>query len=353
MTGKAHGARSDRYARQRVFAPLGAAGQERLAQSRVLIVGCGALGTHLAEMLARAGVGQLTIADRDIVEWSNLTRQTLFDEEDARQGTPKAIAAARRLAVIAGEVAVTPLVLDVTAEDARDLVATADLVLDGSDSLETRYLINDSCVEASRPWIYSAVVGAEGMTMNCHTPDGAGGRSACLRCVWPEPAPPGSAATCDTVGVLNGAVAVVTGIAATEAIKILIGGDTVSHELRTFDLWRGTFDALAPERDPDCLACGRRKFDWLDSPLAGDAAQLCGRDTVQVRPPMRGGQIDLAALAARWQGLGAVLLAPDGSLARLTLDRGDLTVFVDGRALIRGTEDVAEARSLYARYVGG
>lgn len=344
----------DRYARQRVFAPLGAEGQARLAAARVAIVGCGALGTHLADMLARAGVGKLILLDRDVVEWSNLQRQNLFDETDAEAGTPKAIAAARRLRAVNSEITLEPRVLDLDAEAARELVAEVDLVLDGSDAFETRYLINDACVAAGVPWIYSAVVGAEGMTMNCNVAT-ADGHTPCLRCIWPDPAPPGSAATCDTVGVLNGAVSVVTGLAATEAIKILTGSDTISRELRSFDLWTNTWESIMLAREPDCPACGRGEFAWLDGASAQSAVHLCGRDTVQIRPERPTGTqvapLDLAAITLRWQGIGEVHLAPQ-TFARLRLDPYDLTLFPDGRALIRGTDDLALARSLYARYVG-
>jgi molybdopterin/thiamine biosynthesis adenylyltransferase len=344
----------DRYARQRIFAPLGAAGQARLAEARVAIVGCGALGTHLADMLARAGVGRLILVDRDVVEWSNLQRQNLFDETDAQAGTPKAIAAARRLRAVNSEIIIAPRVLDLDAEAMPELVAEVDLVLDGSDAFETRYLINDACVAAGVPWIYCAVVGAEGMTMNCHI-DAPEGRMPCLRCIWPDPAPPGSAATCDTVGVLNGAVSTVTGLAATEAIKILTGSEAISRELRSFDLWTNTWEGIMLARDPDCPACGRGEFAWLEGASAQAAVHLCGRDTVQIRPERptgaRPAPLDLAAITLRWQGIGEVHLAPQ-TFARLRLDPFDLTLFPDGRALIRGTDDLAVARSLYARYVG-
>lgn len=300
---------NDRYARQEVFAPIGRAGQERLHQSRVAIIGCGALGTHLADALVRAGVGRLTLVDRDIVEWSNLQRQCLFGEDDARAGTPKAIAAAVRLSAINTDVAVEPLVLDFTADEARDIAAEVDLVLDGTDGFDTRYLINDVCLAVGIPWIYCAVVGATGATMNCATIV-AGERTPCLRCVWRDPAPPGVAATCDTVGVLGGAVSVVAGMAAVEALKILVGSAEISRELRTFDLWSGGFDAMALPRDPDCPACGAHRFDWLDGSALQSATMLCGRDTVQVRPGGPHQQLDLNALAHRWRSIGTVTLPP-------------------------------------------
>lgn len=346
-----------RYARQRIFPPIGATGQARLANARVAIVGCGALGTHLADALARAGVGRLIIIDRDIVEWSNLQRQILFDEADARAGTPKALAAGARLRQVNAAIIVEPRVLDLDAEAARDLTGEVDLILDGTDAFETRYIINDACVAAGIPWIYSAVVGAEGMTMNCHVadPTDAAVYTPCLRCVWPEPAPPGSAATCDTAGVINGAVSVVTGLAATEALKILVGSDAVNHDLRSFDLWSGTFESITLPRDADCPACVRHQFDWLDAAELQATTHLCGRDTVQVRPehPTRQTmRVNLADLLVRWQTAGLSTHAGENAFARLQLDGVDLTVFPDGRALIRGVSDLAQARTLYARYVG-
>ncbi len=354
MAMQANG-RGLRYARQRVFAPIGDQGQARLAAARVAVVGCGALGTHLADMLARAGVGRLILIDRDVVEWSNLQRQVLFDEADADAGTPKAIAAAARLRLVNADIAIEPRVLDLDGEAARELVGEVDLVLDGSDAFETRYLINDACVAVGLPWIYSAVVGAEGMTLNCHAPLPDGTRTPCLRCIWPDPMPPGTAATCDTVGVLNGAVSMVTGMAATEALKILLGSEAVSPELRSFNQWDGTYEAIALPRDPDCPTCARGEYDWLDGASLDDAARLCGQDTIQIRPERLAGarpaQVDLAAIAGRWGAVGAVQ-SGGTAFVRLRVAPYDLTLFADGRALIRGTSDPAIARSLYARYVG-
>ena len=354
---EAHTPQIQRYARQRVFAPIGAAGQAQLLAARVAIVGCGALGTHLADMLARAGVGRLILIDRDIVEWSNLQRQVLFDEADAQAATPKALAAAARLRQINSDITIDPRVLDLDGEAARTLVEEVDLVLDGSDAFETRYLINDACVEAGIPWIYSAVVGADGMTMNCHTPINADARTPCLRCVWPDPMPPGTAATCDTVGVLNGAVSMVTGMAATEALKILLGSASVSQDLRSFSLWDDVFDSITLARDPACPTCARHQFDWLDGTAAQALVQLCGQDTIQVRPERPIGAsgpltLDLPAITARWEALGEMLLADGAAFARLRIAPYEITLFPDGRALIRGTSDMAIARSLYARYVG-
>ncbi len=381
-----------RYARQAVFPGIGVAGQARLAAARVAVVGCGALGTHLADMLARAGVGKLILIDRDIVEWSNLQRQSLFDEADAAASKPKALAAANRLQQVNSAITIEPRVLDLTADEAEELTGEIDLLIDGSDSFETRYLINDACVAADIPWIYSAVVGATGATMNCHVPIHRAGApdtfSPCLRCIWPDPAPQGTAITCDMAGVINGAVSVVTGMAGTEALKILLGDPSVSRALRTFDLWaargdagwRGAgptqsdglsastnpFDAIELPRDAECPCCVHHEFSWLEEEVGASISQLCGRDTFQIRPADRaarqgaerqvaGGMpvpIDLAMIAARWLPVGKVDL-PDGApFARLRLADYDLTLFPDGRALIRGAKSVGTARALYARYVG-
>jgi adenylyltransferase/sulfurtransferase len=253
-------------------------------------------------------------------------------------------------------ITIEPRVLDLDADTARTLAVETDLLLDATDSFAARYLINDAAVAADTPWIYSAVVGAEGMTLNCHTMLTADELTPCLRCIWPDPAPPGMAATCDTVGVLNGAVSAVSGLAATEAIKILIGSSAISRDLRSFDLWQGAFESVTLPRDLACPACAMRQFAWLDGTIPAATALLCGGDTVQVRPEqLQGaatGAFDLAALAQRWDTLGAVTLAPGNVFARLRLDAMDITVFPDGRALIRGVADVGVARSLYTRYVG-
>jgi molybdopterin-synthase adenylyltransferase len=347
--------RAGRYARQQGFAGIGATGQARIADAKVAIVGCGALGTHLAASLARAGVGALRLVDRDIVEWSNLHRQILFDETDAIQGAPKALAAAEHLRRANSEIEVIAEVADLDGDLARDLAEWADLILDGTDSFETRMLLNDACVEAATPWIYAAVVGAEGMTMNCHVPLADGTRTACLRCLWREQTAPGMLATCETAGVICGAVSAVTGIAATEALKILSASPAISQDLVTFDLWQGGYDRLPVPRDPACPACGLRRFEWLNAERTG-VARLCGRDTVQVRPERLAGapdaRMDLVAVATRWGAVGTVTLAPDAAFARLALPDATLTLFPDGRALVHGTGDPARARALYARYVG-
>ncbi|HUY77341.1 MAG TPA: ThiF family adenylyltransferase [Ktedonobacterales bacterium] len=341
---------TDRYSRQTLFAGIGAAGQERLARARVLIVGCGALGTGLANLLARAGVGYLRIADRDFVEANNLQRQNLFEEDDAAQGMPKAVAAAQRIARINGDVTVDPQVTDVTAENVEDLLDGMDLALDGTDNFETRYLLNDACVKLNIPWIYSGVIAAYGVSMPILPHD-----TACLRCVFPTRPLPGTTPTCDTAGVLNGIVSVITGMTATEAVKLLVGAtDRVARGMTWVDLWENTHESIELPRQPDCPACGRGEYAYLDAALDEGGVSLCGRNAVQVRPTARDGAhgdtLDLAALAARLSPIGEV--ASNGFLLRLRVDGYEVTVFPDARAIIKGTDDPATARTVYARYVG-
>ncbi len=340
--------RSSRYSRQTLFAGIGPAGQERLTRARVLIVGCGALGTNLANLLARAGVGYLRIADRDFVEENNLQRQTLFEEDDATKGMPKAVAAARRIGHINSQVTVDAHTTDVTAENIEDLLDGADLALDGTDNFETRYLLNDACLKMNIPWIYSGVIASYGVSMPILPHE-----TACLRCVFPTRPLPGTTPTCDTAGVLNGIVSVVTGMTATEAIKLLVGAtDRLARGMTWIDLWENTHERLELPRMDDCPACGRGEYAYLDAALDENGVSLCGRNAVQVRPQqaMRGSELDLAALAERLAPVGEV--ASNGFLLRLRVDGYEVMIFPDARAIIKGTDDPAVARTVYARYVG-
>ncbi len=341
----------DRYARQTLFAGIGRDGQERLLAARVAIIGCGALGTVLANNLARAGVGHLIIADRDYIEANNLQRQVLFDEDDLARNLPKAAAAAERLRRINSDITIEPLIEDINAENIEDIVARVDLVLDGTDNFETRYLINDACVKAGRPWIYSGVVASYGVTMNILP-----GETACLRCVFLEMPLPGTTATCDTVGVLNGIVGAVSSIASTEALKILLDRrEKINRAIRWLDLWENTTDEIELPRMPDCPTCGQHSYEFLDAAGAGSTS-LCGRNAVQVRPP-RGAHnghdapaMNFAALAGRLAEVGQV--SYNDFLLRFRVERYEFTVFPDARAIIKGTDDQTIARSLYARYIG-
>lgn len=335
----------DRYSRQRVLPEIGAEGQERLLASSVLLIGAGALGCAQAQLLARAGVGRMRIADRDLVEIHNLQRQLLFDERDAQERLPKAEAAARRLRSANSSLAVEAVVADVTSGNVEALLDGVGVVLDGTDNLETRYLINDACVKRGVPWIYGGAVGTSGMVMAVRP-----GAGPCLRCLFPEPAPPGSLPTCELSGVLNAAPAVVGALQVVEAIRLLVGAPPRRPGLLALDLWAGTFRSAAVRRDEACRCCGLRRFDFLEATRAPLAVALCGRHAVQVSPGVST-RLDLAALADRLAAAGA---APhvNGLLVHFQAEGCELLVFPDGRAIVKGTDDPAVARGLYARYVG-
>ena len=336
----------NRYHRQSILPFIGRDGQAKLAEARVLLVGCGALGGVVAEQLVRGGVGFLRVADRDVVELTNLQRQVLFDEADAAAGVPKAAAAARRLAAVNSAVAVEPAVVDVHAGNIAGLMDGVDVVVDGTDNAETRYLLNDACVRAGVPWVYGGCVSADGRVMAIRP-----GVTACLRCVFPDPPAVGELPTCDTAGVLGPAAAVVASLQSIAAIKLILGEPV--DGLAVLDLWRGrwrTVDTGGPRAD--CPCCGRRAFPFLDRPLEGGFAHLCGRDAVQVRS-MSGGRTDLAALADRLATVGMVERTPFLLRCRLAVETGvTLTVFGDGRTLVGGTTDVGRARTLVSRYLG-
>lgn len=333
-----------RYSRQELFAGIGPEGQRRLRASRALVVGCGALGSALAETLVRAGVGALTVVDRDFVEESNLQRQSLFDEEDARRGLPKAAAAEARLRRLNSEVAVRGLVADVSPENVDGLVRGADLVLDGTDNFETRYLLNDACLRSRVPWVYGACVGSYGLALLVRP-----GVSPCLRCVMGERPAPGTGPTCDTAGVVSPIVQVIAGIQAAEALKVLAGRpESLLPGLATVDLWAGSFDVVdLRDKAPSCPACTTGRFEDVAPPDA--SAVLCGRDAVQLRPAP-GTRVDLEALAGRLRAAGEVVA--NDYLVRFRANGADLVVFADGRAIVKGVSDAAQARSVYARYVG-
>ncbi len=334
----------EKYSRQILFAEIGEAGQQRLLRGRAALVGCGALGTSLANLLVRAGVGRLRIIDRDFVETSNLQRQTLFDEGDAREALPKAVAAERKLRSINGDAEVEGVVADMGPRNAEELLAGAALVLDGTDNFETRFLLNDAAVKLGVPWIYGAVVASYGVTLTILP-----GETPCLACLLEARGEPGIEETCDTVGVLNAAVGVIASIQAAEAIKLLVGKREALHDrLISFDVWSGRFQAIRVARNPNCRACARREFRYL----AGEAQPhltLCGRDSVQIHERSR--RLDLAALGQRLRPAVAEVRNND-FLLRFCVPPYELTVFADGRAIIKGTRDPGVARSLYARYIG-
>jgi adenylyltransferase/sulfurtransferase len=328
----------ERYSRQILFPGIGESGQESLLQAHAVIAGCGALGSFHAAALARAGVGRLTVIDRDYVEPSNLHRQWLFEEADAAEALPKAAAAERRIARINSSIGVRGVIADLTASNVDELLGDAGVILDGTDNFETRYLINDFAVSRGIPWVYGAAVASYGLTMPVIP-----GRTACLRCVYPNP-PSSAQPTCETAGVLNVIVSAVASIQVADALRILTGAD-LRARITTLDLWKGGIRQIdAHQRDPECPACAHREFPYLEEKRRPPES-LCGRNAVQISGEAR--PIDLQA---RLEPLGQVR-ANQYALRFLTSPY-ELTVFPDGRAIVKGTSDTGIARSLYARYVG-
>jgi len=333
----------DRYSRQVLFRGIGVEGQRRLAASRVIIVGCGATGSVLASLLARAGVGTLRIIDRDYVEPSNLQRQSLFDEADAAESLPKAIAAARKIAAFNSQIVVEPHVADLIPANIAALFAGAQLILDGTDNFETRYLINDFAVKNALPWIYTAAVASYGVTLNILP-----GQTACLACVFPQP-PQGALETCETAGILNSAVTLAASIAATEALKFLLGAHQhLRRTLLSFDVWQNDRAEITADRPrPGCPTCDRHEFPHL----AGEGRPhitLCGRNSVQIHERSR--PLNLAEMSERLLPHGTV--RHSDFVLKFWREPYELTLFPDGRAIIKGTTDPAVARSLYARFIG-
>jgi molybdopterin-synthase adenylyltransferase len=337
----------DRYIRQMRFPPLCEEGQRRLSAARALICGCGALGSVIANTLVRAGVGAVRIVDRDFVELSNLARQALFDEADATAGMPKAVAAAEKLRGINSAVEIEPIVADVNHANIERLCDGVDVIVDGTDNFETRFLINDAAVKLRIPWIYGGCVGAEGQTMTILP-----GETPCLRCLMETCPPPGSTPTCDTAGILGPIAGLIASIEAMEAIKILSGNrDAVSRHLTVIDLWQNHIKQVDVSRlrdEVDCPTCKRGEYAWLSGREGGQTAVLCGRNAVQLSHP--GTSISLTDLAQRLAGVGQITL--NRYLLRLKVPPYEITLFSDGRAIISGTDDVTVARTIYAKYIG-
>ncbi len=338
----------ERYSRQILFTGIGSSGQKRLAQSRAVIIGCGALGSLHAEMLARAGVGHLRLVDRDFIEESNLQRQIMFEESDLTAALPKAVAAAARINRINSEIDAEPLVKDVDYTNVEELICDADVVLDGTDNFEVRYLLNDAAVKLGLPWVYGAAVGSYGlqMTIRPHL-------TPCLRCVWPDVPPPGTSPTCDTAGVILPIIATVASFQVAEALKILTGSFEKLHgTLVQFDLWENTFSQLkldAVRKTGQCRTCQQGQYDFLGARGSQLITTLCGRNAVQITP-VTGVKLDFSQLAEQLRKAGEV--SYNRYLLRFVTDGYEITVFADARSIIKGTDDPALARSLYARYIG-
>jgi len=330
------------------YPPMGEAGQQRLASTRALVVGCGALGTVIANTLVRAGVGKVRIVDRDFVELTNLQRQVLFDEDDLAADLPKAIAAANKLQRINRQVEVEPLVADVSPQNVEELTANVDVIVDGTDNFETRYLLNDIAVRDNIPWIYGGCIGAEGQSMTILP-----GETPCLRCLMPEPPPAGTTPTCDTAGILGPIVNVVASIESMEAIKILSGNrESISRSLTVIDLWDNRLRQVSVAKlreQMNCVCCQQHEYAWLAGSRGSHSAVLCGRNAIQLSPATAV-QLSLEDLAKKLSPLGQVKL--NRYLLRLIVDPYTLTIFPDGRAIIAGTDDIAEARTVYAKFIG-
>jgi adenylyltransferase/sulfurtransferase len=339
-----------RYSRQALYENIGAEGQRRLSDSRVVLFGCGALGTVLANTLVRAGVGHVRICDRDFIELDNLQRQVLFDESDIADNLPKAEAAAAKLSRINSEVTVEPVVVDVNHTNIERLSDGAQVLLDGTDNFETRYLINDLAVRSETPWIYGAVIGSTGLCMTIIPHD-----TPCLRCVFEEAPPAEMNPTCDTAGVLGSAVNVVASLQAVEAIKLLIGKrDEINRKLVHLDVWSGRMTGVKPESSPElnnCPCCKRGEFPYLDGTRAATTTTLCGRDAVQVQPSGNESP-NFDILAEKLSAVASEPIRHNRFMLKARIDSYELTLFPDGRAIIKGTADADKARSLYAKYIG-
>ncbi|OHB76786.1 MAG: thiamine biosynthesis protein ThiF [Planctomycetes bacterium RBG_16_64_10] len=337
-----------RYQRQMRYPPLGESGQRKLAASRALLCGCGALGSLLASTLARAGVGMLRIVDRDFVETSNLQRQVLFDEQDVENQLPKAVAAAEKLRRINSQIEIDPVVADVDHTNIVRLSRDVDILVDGTDNFETRFLINDVAVRHGLPWVYGGCLGADGQSMTILP-----GETPCLTCLLQDAPPPGTSPTCDTAGILGPVVGVIASLQAMEVIKILSGRRAAIHRgLYVVQLWDNQvrqIDLGTLREQVDCLTCKRREFPWLEGRRGRHTAVLCGRNAVQLSHP-GGPPVSLASLADQLRGIGR--LTTNQYLLRLQVDDYQITVFADGRAIIGGTENLATARSVYAKYIG-
>lgn len=340
----------ERYSKQVLFSGLREAGQRKLADAKVLLCGCGALGTVLAETLVRAGVGFVRLVDRDFVELSNLQRQVLFDEQDIRDHLPKAVAAEAKLSRINSDVQIDVIVADIDYTNIVEFARGTDLILDGTDNFEVRFLINDASLDTGIPWIYAGVIGSHGQTMTVFPHE-----TACLRCLIESVPAPGTTETCDTAGVIGPAVNVVASMESVSALKILSGQrDLVEPVLTVIDVWDGTFRKMNVKdlrERMDCPACKHGERDYLSGKQGAESTVLCGRNAVQVSPQQRV-NVSLDALAERLRSSGEV--TANKFLLKLTLTDPDheITVFRDGRAIVKGTEDVGVARALYSRYIG-
>jgi adenylyltransferase/sulfurtransferase len=340
-----------RYSRQMLFEPIGEAGQRKLLESRVLLVGCGALGTVLASTLGRAGVGFLRVVDRDFIEENNLQRQVLFDEDDIAAGVPKAEAARAKLVRINSTIEVDAVVADVNPGNIETLAEDVDLLLDGTDNFETRFLINDVAVKHGKPWVYGACIGATGLVMPIIPNE-----TPCIRCVFEHAPPPEMNPTCDTAGVIAPIVNIVASYQAVEAIKLLIGRrDALTRKLLNIDAWSGYSTAVNVQKaydEGDCPCCKQKKFDYLAGVAASSSTTLCGRNAVQITPPAGGHKVDFEQIAEKMHAVAETPPTFNRFMLKASIGAYKLTVFPDGRAIVQGTNKPDAARGIYAKYVG-
>jgi len=336
----------DRYSRQTIFQEIGEEGQLKLLQSKVAVIGMGALGTVIANNLCRAGVGYLRLVDRDYVELSNLQRQTLYNEQDAADQMPKAVAAVKHLEKINSEIQIEAVLKDVNSGNVESILDGMDLVVDGTDNLETRLLINDACLKNNIPWVHGAALAGSGLTMNIIP-----GQTPCLRCLHPELPAPGSHPTCSTAGVLGMITGIIGCLESTEAIKILIGSPRINRKLCVVNIWYNQFTYLDIEQNPRCLACVEHKFEYLNSVKGSYTVSLCGRDSIQVIPA-KAGDIDFQTMAEKLKNLGTVKYNPFTLNFSASNSNLEITLFQDGRAIIKNVKDDQTAKSAYAEYIG-
>jgi len=338
----------ERYVRQIAFYGIGKEGQEKLAKSRVMILGCGGLGSASASILARAGIGCLKLVDRDFLELNNLQRQILYEEHDVKEGLPKPIAAQRRIEQINSTIKVEPVVMDVNRFNIENLIEDVDLVIDAADNFETRFLLNDACVKHKQIWVYGAAIESYGLTMNI-IPQ----KTACLRCIMDNIPQPGATPTCETIGVLASIVCIIASIQSAEAIKILTGKiDEINGSLISIDIWQNSYQTIDITKDKiqkNCPVCNQKKFDFLEGKHGSAFTTLCGRNAVQILP-FKATQLDLTKLAIDLSTLGIV--KANEYLIRFEVEEYELSIFPDGRAIVKGTTDTGIARSLYSKYVG-
>jgi len=334
---------ADRYSRQALFPGIGEEGQKKLGNSSVVLIGCGALGTVIATSLVRAGIGKIKIIDRDFIEYHNLQRQVIFDEEDIKAGLPKAIAAERHLKKVNSSIEIEGIVADVNYTNIERFVRGSDVILDGLDNFETRGLINDVSLKHKIPWIYGGAIGASGMTMNIIP-----GQTPCLRCVHPEVPDGARMLTCETAGVLSAAPFIIGSLQSAEAIKILVGSDSVNRDLVMINVWEGKFSRFKIGRRDDCPAC-RGKYEFLEARFGTKTTSLCGQNAVQVLNPAVG-EVSFDSLAAHLKPLGEV--SYNEFMLRFVVDSHEMVIFPDGRAIVKNTNDESLARGLYAKYIG-